>query len=94
MVWVTSPSWLYRVTEGIHVMLGLALVPVVLAKLWSVIPKLFVWPPWRSVASLLERLSLALVVGGVIFEMTVLFLVRLGWARRRVRRGSPAAADA
>lgn len=51
-------------------MLGLALVPGLLAKLWSVIPKLFVWPPWRSVASLLERLSLVLVVGGVIFEMT------------------------
>lgn len=68
--WVTSPSWLYRVTEGTHVMLGLALVPVVLAKLWSVIPRLFAWPPWRSVASLLERLSLVLVVGGAIFEMT------------------------
>jgi DMSO/TMAO reductase YedYZ molybdopterin-dependent catalytic subunit len=68
--WVTSPSWFYRMTEGIHVMLGLALVPVVLAKLWSVVPKLFAWPPWRSVASLLERLSLVLVVGGVIFEMT------------------------
>lgn len=74
--WVTSPGSLYQVTEGIHVMLGLALVPVVLAKLWSVIPKLFVWPPWRSLASLLERLSLVLVVGGVIFEMTtgVLFI--------------------
>ncbi len=68
--WVTSPSWFYRVTEGTHVMLGFALVPVVLAKLWSVIPKLFAWPPWRSVAQLLERLSLVLVVGGVIFEMS------------------------
>ena len=68
--WVTSPSWLYRVTEGTHVMLGLALVAVVVAKLWSVIPKLFAWPPWRSIAQLLERLSLILVVGGVIFEMT------------------------
>jgi DMSO/TMAO reductase YedYZ molybdopterin-dependent catalytic subunit len=68
--WVTSPSWFYRVTEGIHVMPGLALVRVVLAKLWSVIPKLSVWPPWRSVASLLERPSLVLVVGGVIIEMT------------------------
>ena len=68
--WVTSPSWFYRVTEGIHVMLGFALVPVVLAKLWSVMPKLFAWPPWRSVAQLLERLSLVLVVGGVIFEMS------------------------
>ena len=68
--WFTRPSWLYRVNEGIHVMLGLALVPVVLAKLWSVMPKLFAWPPWRSVAQLLERLSLILIVGGVVFEMS------------------------
>ena len=67
--WVTKPSWLYRVTESTHVFLGLVLVPVVLAKLWSVMPKLFEWPPWRSVAQLLERLSLALVVGGIVFEM-------------------------
>ena len=68
--WVTKPSWLYRVLEGVHVMLGLVLVPVVLAKLWSVMPKLFDWPPWRSVAQLLERVSLVLVVGGIVFEMT------------------------
>ncbi len=68
--WVTKPSWLYRVLEGVHVMLGLVLVPVVLAKLWSVMPKLFDWPPWRSVAQFLERVSLVLVVGGIVFEMT------------------------
>ncbi len=68
--WVTAPSWLYRVVESVHVMLGLVLVPVVLAKLWSVMPELFAWPPWRSVAHLLERLSLVLVVGGVVFEMS------------------------
>jgi DMSO/TMAO reductase YedYZ molybdopterin-dependent catalytic subunit len=68
--WLTSPSWLYRLTEGIHVTLGLALVPVVFAKLWSVMPKLFAWPPWRSVAQILERASLILVVGGVAIEMT------------------------
>lgn len=67
--WVTGPTWLYRVTQGTHVLLGLALVPVVAAKLWSVIPKLFVWPPVRSVSVALERLSLVLLVGGVIFEM-------------------------
>jgi DMSO/TMAO reductase YedYZ molybdopterin-dependent catalytic subunit len=67
--WFTKPSWLYRLTEGVHVFLGLALVPIVLAKLWSVMPRLFVWPPWRSLAQLLERLSLVLVVGGVVFEM-------------------------
>jgi DMSO/TMAO reductase YedYZ molybdopterin-dependent catalytic subunit len=68
--WVTSPPWIYRVIEGTHVMLGLVLVPVVLAKLWSVMPKLFDWPPWSSVAQFLERLSLVLIVGGVMFEMT------------------------
>jgi DMSO/TMAO reductase YedYZ molybdopterin-dependent catalytic subunit len=67
--WVTKPSWLYRLTEGTHVFLGLVLVPVVLAKLWSVMPKLFDWPPWRSVAQFLERLSVVLVVGGIVFEM-------------------------
>ena len=52
-----------------HVGLGLVLIPVVLAKLWSVIPKLFVWPPARSLAQLLERLSLLLLVGGILFEI-------------------------
>ncbi len=67
--WPTEPLWLYRLTQGVHVTLGLVLVPVVLGKLWSVIPKLFDWPPFRSVAQLVERLSLVLLVGGIIFEM-------------------------
>ena len=62
--WITSPSWIYRVSQGIHVLFGLALVPILLAKLWSVIPKLFAWPPLRSLANLLERASLLLLVGG------------------------------
>lgn len=66
--WVTSPSWIYRVSQGIHVILGLVLVPILLAKLWSVIPKLFVWPSLESVAHALERLSLVLLVGGAVFE--------------------------
>jgi len=67
--WPTRPSWLYRLTQGLHVGLGLVIIPVVLAKLWSVIPRLFVWPPARSVAQLLERLSLLMLVGGVLFEI-------------------------
>jgi DMSO/TMAO reductase YedYZ molybdopterin-dependent catalytic subunit len=66
--WPTHPYWLYRLTQGVHVTLGVVLVPVVLAKLWSVIPKLFEWPPVRTVAHGLERLSLLMLVGGVIFE--------------------------
>ena len=67
--WPTRPVWLYRLNQGVHVGLGLALVPVVLAKLWSVVPKLFAWPPARSFAQVLERLSLALLVGGILFEL-------------------------
>ena len=67
--WPTRPSWLYRLTQGLHVGLGLLIIPVVLAKLWSVIPRLFVWPPARSVAQLLERLSVLMLVGGILFEI-------------------------
>ncbi len=49
--------------------LGLVLVPVVIAKLWSVIPRLFVWPPARSIAQMLERISLVMLVGGILFEI-------------------------
>ncbi|WP_326550757.1 molybdopterin-dependent oxidoreductase [Micromonospora sp. NBC_01813] len=66
--WPTRPSWLFRVSQGLHVALGIALIPVILVKLWSVIPKLFTWPPIRSVAHALERVSLLLLVGGILFQ--------------------------
>ncbi|MDX3070859.1 molybdopterin-dependent oxidoreductase [Streptomyces sp. NPDC088354] len=66
--WPTHPYWLYRLTQGVHVTLGVVLLPVLLAKLWSVIPKLFSWPPLRSLAHGLERLSLLFLVGGAVFE--------------------------
>ncbi|MFC9872637.1 molybdopterin-dependent oxidoreductase [Nocardia salmonicida] len=66
--WPTRPSWLFQLTQGLHVGLGLIIIPVVLAKLWSVMPRLFTWPPVRSIAEILERLSLILLVGGIVFE--------------------------
>ncbi|WP_432067338.1 molybdopterin-dependent oxidoreductase [Streptomyces sp. C10-9-1] len=66
--WPTDPVWLYRFTQGVHVTLGVVLVPVLLAKLWSVVPKLFAMPPARSLAHGLERLSLLLLVGGALFQ--------------------------
>jgi DMSO/TMAO reductase YedYZ molybdopterin-dependent catalytic subunit len=66
--WPTRPAWLYRLTQGVHVILGLVLIPVLLGKLWSVIPKLFEWPAARSASHLLERVSLLVLVGGVVFE--------------------------
>ncbi|WP_327137268.1 molybdopterin-dependent oxidoreductase [Streptomyces sp. NBC_01340] len=68
--WPTHPSWLYRLTQGVHVTLGIALIPVLLAKLWSVVPKLFTLPPARSLTHALERISLLLLVGGALFEFT------------------------
>ncbi|MET7452185.1 molybdopterin-dependent oxidoreductase [Streptomyces sp. NPDC005574] len=66
--WPTHPVWLYRLTQGVHVTLGLTLIPVLLAKLWSVVPRLFALPPARSLAHALERVSLLLLVGGGLFE--------------------------
>jgi DMSO/TMAO reductase YedYZ molybdopterin-dependent catalytic subunit len=66
--WPTHPHWLYRLNQGVHVTLGITLIPVLLAKLWSVIPRLFALPPARSLAHALERISLLLLVGGALFE--------------------------
>ncbi|SNX62676.1 molybdopterin-dependent oxidoreductase-like protein protein [Streptomyces sp. TLI_55] len=66
--WPTHPHWLYRLNQGVHVTLGVTLIPVLLAKLWSVVPRLFTLPPARSLAHALERISLLLLVGGGLFE--------------------------
>lgn len=66
--WPSNPAWLYRLSQGLHVTLGMILTPIVLAKLWSVVPKLFAWPPVRSIGHLLERISLLALVGGILFE--------------------------
>ncbi|WP_171115104.1 MULTISPECIES: molybdopterin-dependent oxidoreductase [Streptomyces] len=68
--WPTNPYWLYRLNQGVHVTLGITLIPVLLAKLWSVVPRLFTLPPARSLAHALERLSLLLLVGGALFQFT------------------------
>lgn len=65
--WPTAPAWLYGLTQGVHVISGVMAIPLLLAKLWSAMPRLFEWPPVRSPAHLLDRLSLALLVGGSLF---------------------------
>lgn len=66
----TTPSWGYRVTQGLHVTTGTAAIPLLLVKLWTVFPKLF--SPIRSLrkrAGLLDLLekgsNAALVASGV-----------------------------
>lgn len=68
--WLTIPSrpaGLYRVTQGIHVVSGFATVPLLLAKLFVVAPKLVEWPPVRSAGHALERIALLPLVGAAIF---------------------------
>jgi DMSO/TMAO reductase YedYZ molybdopterin-dependent catalytic subunit len=66
--WPTSPSWLYAFNQSLHVNVGLVAVPFLLAKLWSVIPRLFAWPPAGSPAQAVERVGIALLVASAIFQ--------------------------
>jgi len=61
------PVGLYRLTQGVHVATGIASIPLLFAKLWSVYPQLFQWPPVRSVAHAVERLLVFPLVAGAIF---------------------------
>jgi DMSO/TMAO reductase YedYZ molybdopterin-dependent catalytic subunit len=67
--WPARPVGLFRVSQGIHVAAGLAAIPLLLAKLWTVYPKLYTWPPVESMAHAVERLSLLPLVGGAVFML-------------------------
>ncbi|MEO3748539.1 molybdopterin-dependent oxidoreductase [Plantactinospora sp. B5E13] len=71
--WPTRPVNLYRITQGTHVLSGIAAVPLLLAKLWSVYPRLFVRPPLRRPVRLvghgLERVSILVLVCAAFFEL-------------------------
>jgi DMSO/TMAO reductase YedYZ molybdopterin-dependent catalytic subunit len=67
--WPTHPAWIYALTQGAHVNVGLVVIPLLLAKLWSVIPRLFAFPPVTSPAQAVERTAIALLVGSAIFEL-------------------------
>ncbi|WP_407639528.1 molybdopterin-dependent oxidoreductase [Kitasatospora azatica] len=84
------PTWLrdhlpsrpvdgYRFTQGLHVICGIAAIPLLGAKLWTVYPKLFEWPPARSVAHALERLGIAVLVAAMLLELFTGLLNTLQW---------------
>lgn len=68
-LWPSRPVNLYRFTQGLHVLTGLASIPLLLAKLWTVYPKLWEWPPLRDVAHAIERISLFVLVAGAVFQL-------------------------
>src|SRR5918993_4466990 len=74
-----SPAWGYRVTQGVHVAVGTASIPLILVKLWSVYPNVFRWPPFPSVKRIVERASLALLVAASLIQLITGFFNVLGW---------------
>jgi hypothetical protein len=75
----TRPVWFYRFTQGLHVASGIAAIPLLLAKLWTVYPRLFAWPPVTSVVNALERLSIGVLVAGAVFELVTGLLDAAQW---------------
>jgi DMSO/TMAO reductase YedYZ molybdopterin-dependent catalytic subunit len=67
--WPSRPAGLYRFTQGLHVITGLAAIPLLGAKLWSVYPRLFEWPPARTVIHAVERGSIAVLVAAALFQL-------------------------
>ncbi|MGA5301058.1 molybdopterin-dependent oxidoreductase [Nucisporomicrobium flavum] len=67
--WPSRPAGLYRFTQGLHVATGLACVPLLGAKLWSVYPRLFERPAMRSIGHALERASIAALVAAALFQV-------------------------
>ena len=67
--WPARPTWIYRVTQGVHVTTGIASIPLLLAKLWTVYPRFWTWPPLRSIPQAIERIALVPLVGGSLFML-------------------------
>jgi DMSO/TMAO reductase YedYZ molybdopterin-dependent catalytic subunit len=74
-----KPVWGYRLTQGIHVAVGTATIPLLLLKLWSIYPNLFRFPPVRSIKHFVERASVALLVSSALVQVTTGFLNVLNW---------------
>ncbi|OIH94643.1 molybdopterin-binding protein [Curtobacterium sp. MCBA15_001] len=65
----TRPTQLYQFTQGLHITAGIAIIPLLLAKLNTVMPALAQDPPVRGVLHLLERLSIAVFVSAAIVQV-------------------------
>ena len=80
--WLPEPArpvQAYRVTQGLHVATGVASIPLLLVKLWSVYPNLFRWPAIRSIRQAAERLSVFVLVSSALVQLTTGFLNTLNW---------------
>jgi DMSO/TMAO reductase YedYZ molybdopterin-dependent catalytic subunit len=77
--WPTRPVWLYRLTQGLHVISGIAAIPLLVVKLWSVWPKLFERPILGGPIRQLERLSILVLVASMFFQLSTGLLNTAQW---------------
>lgn len=80
--WLPAPSRpanLYRVTQGLHVVSGTVAVPLLLAKLWTVYPKLFAKLNPKEIGRTVERLSILVLVSAMGLELFIGFVNTLQW---------------
>ncbi|MFJ4222147.1 molybdopterin-dependent oxidoreductase [Curtobacterium luteum] len=75
----TRPVQLYQFTQGLHITAGIAIIPLLLAKLNAVMPALVQVPPVRGVLHLLERLSIAVLVSAAIVQVGTGLLNTYQW---------------
>ena len=68
--WPTRPVWLYRATQGLHVISGIAAIPLLVVKLWSVYPKLFEKPIIGGLTKQLERASILVLMASMLFQFS------------------------
>jgi DMSO/TMAO reductase YedYZ molybdopterin-dependent catalytic subunit len=77
--WPTRPLWLYRFTQGLHVVSGIAAIPLLVVKLWSVWPKLFARPVLGGPVRMIERASILVLVASMIFQLSTGLLNTAQW---------------
>ncbi|WP_259346177.1 molybdopterin-dependent oxidoreductase [Curtobacterium sp. ME26] len=75
----TRPAQLYQFTQGLHITAGIAIIPLLLAKLNVVMPALAQVPPVRGVLHLLERLSISVLVSASIVQVGTGLLNTYQW---------------
>lgn len=86
-----GPAWLslparpvsaYRFTQGLHVISGMVSIPLLLAKLWTVYPRLFARPPrstFRALTTLAERGSILVLASSAALQLFMGFVNTLQW---------------
>jgi hypothetical protein len=75
----TRPTFLYQLTQGIHITAGILCFPLIFGKLYAVFPELFQSPPVRSFPHFLERASITVFVASSLVQIVIGMLNTFQW---------------